>query len=207
MTPAVLTAYVITAFALVATPGATTTVVIRQAVRGGMRGGAATALGAAAGNCVHALSAGLGVTMLARRWPHLLKALTVAGAVYLCWLGLSSIVRGVRGQPALLAKAPSSDSRSSFWAGLTVTLLNPSALTFYLTVLPGFMPAGSGTSVFALLAGIHVTMALTCHTLWAFFFSRLGAFLGSPTGVRRLDVGAGVALLAFGVWVLVMQPN
>lgn len=201
MTPALLTAYIVTAFALVGTPGATTTVVIRQAVRNGMRGGTSAALGAALGNCTHALSAGLGVTVVARRWPPALHALTVAGGAYLCWLGLSSIVRGVRGH-RIRPGDSSPDAGSSFRAGLTVTLLNPSAVTFYLTVLPGFMPAGSGTSLFALLASIHITMAVACHTLWAYLFSRLGVFFESPSGLRRLDVAAGVALLAFGVWVL-----
>ena len=203
MTTAVLTAYVVTAFALVATPGATTTVVIRQAVRAGIRGGVAAAAGAALGNCTHALSAGLGVSVLARRWPHLLNGLTVAGALYLCWLGVSSIARGFRRERHRAGAAATDESYSSFRAGLTVTLLNPSALTFYLTVLPGFMPPGSGPRLFALLAAIHITLAVSCHTLWAFLFSRVGALFESPSGMRRLDIAAGVALIAFGMWVLV----
>jgi threonine/homoserine/homoserine lactone efflux protein len=198
-----MTAYVIAAFALVVTPGVTTAVVIRRALEGGFRSGAATALGAAAGNCTHAILAGFGVTMVARQWPLAFKALTIAGGLYLCWLGFKSIRRGISGGRRLLAEPARHDARSSAGEGLTVTLLNPSAIAFYLTVLPSYLPPGGGGRAFAQLAAIHVTLALTCHTMWAAGFSRIGALVGGPHAVRRLDVFAGAALVALGVWSLV----
>jgi len=197
-----MTAYVIAAFALVVTPGVTTAVVIRRALGGGFRSGAATALGAAAGNCTHAILAGFGVTMVARQWPLAFKALTIAGGLYLCWLGFKSIRRGMSGGRQVLAETTPHDARSSAGEGLTVTLLNPSAVAFYLTILPGYLPPGGGGRAFAQLAAIHVALALTCHTMWAAGFSRVGALVGGPDAVRRLDVFAGVALVALGVWSL-----
>ena len=61
-----------------------------------------------------------------------------------------------------------------------MTLLNPSAIAFYLTVLPSYLPEGGGGRAFAQLAAIHITLALTCHTLWAAGFSRIGALVGGP---------------------------
>jgi len=181
-----MTAYVIAAFALV----------------GGLRSGVATALGAAAGNCTHAILAGFGVTMVARQWPFAMKVLTIAGGAYLCWLGFKSIRRGIRGDRSVVTGTPRHDARSSAGEGLTVTLLNPSAIAFYLTVLPSYLPPGGGGRAFAELAAIHITLALTCHTLWAAGFSRIGALIGGPHTVRRLDVFAGAALVALGVWSL-----
>ena len=198
-----MTAYVIAAFALVVTPGVTTAVVIRRALEGGLRSGVATALGAAAGNCTHAILAGFGVTMVARQWPLAFKALTIAGGAYLCWLGVKSIRRGLRGDRPLVADAARHDARSSAGEGLTVTLLNPSAIAFYLTVLPSYLPPGGGGRAFAQLAAIHVALALTCHTMWAATFSRIGALVGGPHAARRLDIFAGVALVALGLWSLV----
>jgi len=197
-----MTAYVIAAFALVVTPGVTTAVVIRRALAGGLRSGVATALGAAAGNCTHAILAGFGVTMVARQWPLAMKVLTIAGGAYLCWLGFKSIRRGIRGDRSVVTGTPRHDARSSAGEGLTVTLLNPSAIAFYLTVLPSYLPPGGGGRAFAELAAIHITLALTCHTLWAAGFSRIGALIGGPHTVRRLDVFAGAALVALGVWSL-----
>ena len=197
-----MTAYVLAAFALVVTPGVTTAVVIRRALGGGFRAGAATALGAAVGNSTHALLAGFGVTMVARQWPVVFRALTIAGGVYLCWLGLQSIRRGVKGNRSIPAEALRHDTRSSAGEGLTVTLLNPSAVAFYLTVLPSYLPPGGGGRAFAQLAGIHISLALACHTLWAAGFSWIGAVVGGPTAMRRLDLIAGIALVALGVWSL-----
>jgi threonine/homoserine/homoserine lactone efflux protein len=163
----------------------------------------ATALGAAAGNCTHAILAGVGVTMVARQSPLAFKALTIAGGLYLCWLGFKSIRRGISGGRAMLVDPTRHDARSSAGEGLTVTLLNPSAIAFYLTVLPSYLPPGGGGRAFAQLAAIHVALALTCHTMWAAGFSRIGALVGGPHAVRRLDIFAGVALAALGVWSLV----
>ena len=88
------------------------------------------------------------------------------------------------------------------WPNCPVALLNPSAIAFYLTVLPSYLPPGGGGRAFAELAAIHITLALTCHTLWAAGFSRIGALIGGPHTVRRLDVFAGAALVALGVWSL-----
>lgn len=197
-----MTAYVIAAFALVVTPGVTTAVVIRRALGGGFRSGVATALGAAAGNCTHAILAGFGVTMVARQWPLAFKTLTIAGGLYLCWLGFKSIRRAVSGARLVLADTTRHDARSSAGEGLTVTLLNPSAVAFYLTVLPGYLPPGGGGRAFAQLAAIHVALALACHTLWAAGFSRISALIGGPHAARRLDLVAGVALVALGIWSL-----
>jgi threonine/homoserine/homoserine lactone efflux protein len=81
-----------------------------------------------------------------------------------------------------------------------VTLLNPSAVAFYLTVLPSYLPAGGGGLAFAELAAIHIALALTCHTIWAAGFSRIGARVSGPQALRRLDLFAGIALVALGVW-------
>ena len=80
---------------LVATPGATTAVVVRNTLAGGRRAGMAAALGAAIGNTTHAVAAGLGLAVLVARWPDALTAIRIAGGVYLGWLGLRSLARAV----------------------------------------------------------------------------------------------------------------
>ena len=60
MTPT-LVAYLSVAFVLAVTPGATTTVVIRQALAGGWRAGLTAAAGAALGSSTHATMAALGL--------------------------------------------------------------------------------------------------------------------------------------------------
>jgi threonine/homoserine/homoserine lactone efflux protein len=193
-----LASYLVLTFVLVITPGATTAVVLRNTIHAGWRGGAATALGAALGNTTHAAAAGVGLALLFQRLPTALAALRWAGSLYLVWLGISSLRRSIAGGVAFENRLHAGEGRgtgTAFGQGLTVNLLNPPIIVFYLVVVPTFVPAGQGLSAFAALAAIHVTMALACHLGWAFVFDRLRGLVRRPGPLRLLEAGAGAALL------------
>jgi threonine/homoserine/homoserine lactone efflux protein len=198
-----LAAFIPVAFLLVITPGATTAIVVRHALAGGHRSGVATALGAAAGNATHAVIAGAGVALLLRDRPHVVDAINIAGSAFLAWLGLRSLARALTGRGITTAPAAPAAPHTAFVDGLIVTLLNPAAPTFYLVVVPGFIRGAATADRFALLAVVHVAMALGCHTLWAFAFDRLRRVLLSPTARRVVEGAAGSALvwLAVRTWV------
>ena len=81
-----------------------------------------------------------GVAAVIARWPVLLTALTVAGALYLLWLGISTLAR----RPAPVT-APGQGSQP--WVrravkGAGVSGLNPKALLLFLALLPQFVTRG-----------------------------------------------------------------
>jgi threonine/homoserine/homoserine lactone efflux protein len=193
--------YVLLTVALVITPGATTAVVVRNTINSGWRLGAATAVGAALGNSTHAAAAGVGLALLFRRWPMALVVLRWAGALYLGGLAISSLRRSIAGESleARLRSDPGRRSHAAFSQGLTVNLLNPPIIVFYLVVVPTFVPPGAGLAGFAPLAAIHVTMAFVCHLGWALVFDRLRRFLRRPGPLRVLEAGAGATLLYLAV--------
>jgi threonine/homoserine/homoserine lactone efflux protein len=82
-----------------------------------------------------------------------------------------------------------------------VNLLNPPIITFYL-VLPTFLPPAAGLGAFGTLAAIHVCMAFAVHVVWAASFATLRDLFARQAARRALDVGAGLALLAFAAWTL-----
>ena len=197
-----LASYVLLTLALVITPGATTAVVVRNTINSGWRLGAATALGAALGNSTHAAAAGIGLALLFQRWPMALVALRWAGALYLGWLAISSLRRSIAGEASLESRLHTdrgAGSHAAFSQGLTVNLLNPPIIVFYLVVVPTFVPAGAGLAGFAPLAAIHVTMAFVCHLGWALLFDRLRRVLRQPGPLRVLEAGAGATLLYLAV--------
>jgi threonine/homoserine/homoserine lactone efflux protein len=197
-----LAAYVTVTFLLVLTPGMTTAVVIQQSVRHGRRAGAAAALGAAAGNSTHALAAGAGIALLLRRWPAVFDALQIAGALYLIWLGLSTLWRGRAANRHVPAGSEVPDAASAMRQGLLATLLNPSSMAFYLTVVPGFVAPTDPPGMFFLLGAIHVTIAFTVHLCWATAFDALRRVIARPAGLRTLDMVAGLGLIALGALLL-----
>lgn len=205
-----LLAYLSFTFVLVVTPGSTTAVIVRNTLMGGRSGGLAAAAGAAVANTSHATAAGLGLAVVFARWPAALTAIRVGGAAYLAWLGGKSVFRaltehdgGLQMTAAGGAERRVANARAgSFRQGLTVNLLNPAIATFYLIVVPSFLPPSVPRWYFALLAGIHVAMAFACHGVWAVALDSLRRLFRPPLARRVLEGATGVALIGLAVRVL-----
>jgi threonine/homoserine/homoserine lactone efflux protein len=205
----VLIAYLTFTFILAVTPGSTTAVVVRNTLASGRRAGFAAAAGAALGNLSQAAAAGLGLAVLFARFPSALVVLRAMGAAYLAWLGVSSIVQVARGSDGTLrvlseARRPPSteEHRASFREGLTVNLLNPAISTFYLVVVPSFLPTAAPRWYYALLASMHIAIAFACHGVWALAFDRVRDLFRVPAARRTLEAATGVAMLGLAVRVL-----
>lgn len=202
-----LLGYVSLTAALVITPGATTAVVVRNTLASGWRGGIAAAVGAAVANSTHATAAGLGLAVLVARIPALLIAIKIAGGLYLAWLGISSLRRTMAGIPLPISSTiiQGDDGVAHHHAlreGVTVNLINPAIATFYLAVVPTFIPDGASPGYYAQLAAIHVGMAFICHAVWAFGMDRLRHALAHPGARQGLEGLTAAALLLLAARVL-----
>jgi len=191
---------------LVATPGASTAVVLRNSLEGGFRSGAATAIGANAGSICYGLLAAFGVAVALQRWPAVWVVLRWGGAAYLAWLGLRSLRLAFtyRGTDAGLAEIRARPSWSrSLREGFVTNVLNPSLATFYLLILPQFVPREAPPVASALtLTALHVTLALTWHLTWATAGGTLSQALSRTTPRRILEGISGAALLGLGLKLL-----
>jgi threonine/homoserine/homoserine lactone efflux protein len=202
-----LVAYLSFTFILAVTPGSTTAVVVRNTLAGGRSAGFAAAAGAALGNTSQATAAGIGLAVLIARFPAALVVLRVLGATYLAWLGVSSIwgvlarrESGLR-VPAVESSVSPEECRASFRQGLTVNLLNPAISTFYLVVVPSFLPQRAPRGYYAVLALMHIAIAFTCHGVWAVAFDRLREFFRVPAARRVLEAATGAVLLGLAARV------
>ena len=191
---------------LVATPGASTAVVLRNALAGGVRSGAATAIGANAGSICYGLLVASGLSVALQRWPAVWIALRIAGTGYLAWLGIRSLARAwTYRQPAagVLASAERPPLARSVCEGFVTNVLNPSLATFYLLILPQFIPRGAPFAASALtLTAIHVGLAVTWHMVWAAAGGTLAEALGRTTPRRILEAISGAALLGLALKLL-----
>jgi threonine/homoserine/homoserine lactone efflux protein len=206
-----LIAYLTTTFLLAVTPGATTAVVVRNTLAHGGRGGLAAALGSATGNTIQAIVAGLGVAVLFSRWPAAESMLRIGGGVFLIWLGVGSIRRAWRDSARLdypdsnnsgNGENSAGQNLAAYRQGLTVNLLNPAITSFYLVVLPSFMPDNAPVWYYAALAAAHVVIAFACHTVWMLAFDRLRRGDERPSLTRALEVVTGVVLIALAINVM-----
>ncbi|HKW01139.1 MAG TPA: LysE family transporter, partial [Vicinamibacterales bacterium] len=79
--------------------------------------------------------------------------------------------------------------------GLLTNIVNPSIGTFYLVIVPSFLPPDASARVFALYAAIHISLAFCCHAAWAGAFDRLRELFKQPAFARAVEGATGAALL------------
>ncbi|MEZ5988946.1 MAG: LysE family translocator [Planctomycetota bacterium] len=193
---------------LTLSPGADTLLVLRNTLRHGAGGGKRTAWGVGAGLLVHGSLSALGVSALVLASAEAFDLLRILGAVYLVWLGLRSLARGLSRTPAPVevalagpeaggARAP---GREPLFEGFLTNLLNPKVALFYLAFLPQFVdPEGPVLLQTLALAGIHLVLSV----LWLGFLAR-AIHAGRerwfrPRARRVLDAFSGGALIGLGL--------
>lgn len=202
-------AYLSFTFILVVTPGSTTAVVVRNTLEGGRRAGYVTALGAALANTSIAVACGLGLSVLLSVWPGALGAIKMAGALFLAFLGVSSLWRawrqadgGIRMALDPDAAPPRSHTGAYFGDGLAINLLSPVIISFYLSVVPSFIPAGASRLYYPLLASSHVGLAFLCHAAWSTGLDAMRRWFVAPWTRRLLQSATGLALLGLAARVI-----
>jgi len=183
---------------------------VRNTLEGGRRDGYVTAIGAAAANATIAIACGLGLSVLLAVWPGSLAAIRVGGAMFLAWLGASSLWRawsrpdgGITlslDPSALPARA---HARAYFGDGLAINLLSPVIISYYLSVVPSFIPAGASRFYYSGLAATHVTLAWACHAMWATVLDSMRRWFVQPWRRRLLQAATGLALIGLAISVLV----
>jgi len=182
---------------------------VRNTLEGGRRAGYLTALGAALANTIIAISCGLGLSVLLAVWPGSIDVIHIGGALFLAWLGVASLYRAFRladGGIRLTVDPNAGPARSHAAAyvgdGLGINLLSPVIISFYLSVVPTFIPASASRLYYSGLAATHVGLALLCHSMWATALDLMRRWFVAPWTRRALQAGTGLALIALALRVL-----
>jgi threonine/homoserine/homoserine lactone efflux protein len=208
----------VSSFALVAglltlVPGLDTALVLRSSISRSRRFAFATAAGINTGAMIWGAAAAVGVSALLAASELAYRALTIAGAAYMMWLGLSLLRKSLRHgkltAPARQAEWPAAGKDSLLRGWLTGTgtnLLNPKVGVFYIATIPQFIPAGaSPLLVGVLLAGVHCLLAMAWFTLLIFGTGYASRWLKGARSVRIIDSITGTVLVGFGL-KLALEP-
>lgn len=198
-------------------PGPDMAVVTRRAVSRGRADGLRTVGGIAAGLLLWGALTVAGLAALLAASAEVYLAVKLAGAAYLCFLGVQSLRRpGVRG-PADGGGAGDGDKaggggiganggrreRGGAWrTGLVNNALNPKIAVFYTGLLPTLAPPGLRPAAgMALLVLVHVLLTLAWLGTYVYVLSRARRFFARPRVRRAMDRVTGVVLIGFGVRV------
>jgi threonine/homoserine/homoserine lactone efflux protein len=198
-----LAGFLVVAAVVICTPGQDTALTIRNALAGGRRSGLATALGVASGQAVWTFAAAAGLVAVLRASQPAFTALRLAGAAYLVYLGLQSLLaaarrRGGGHRPPAARATPGGSLRQ----GLLSNLANPKMAVFFTSLLPQFgiaLPALLGFGLlFSLLTGAWLTG-------YAFAAARARGLLQRERIRRTLDAVTGTVLVALGLRVAAVR--
>jgi RhtB (resistance to homoserine/threonine) family protein len=195
----------ITLFAVIS-PGPDFAMVSRNSLLLSRRTGVLTAIGIAAGVCVHVTYTLLGVGLLIQQSLWLFNLIKLAGAAYLIFLGIKML----RAKPATEQMTDTQPPLSSFGAlrtGFLTNVLNPKTTIFIVSL---FMQVVQPQTSLAVQLGYGAFIALA-HAAW---FSAVALFFSSDSVRGRLlavrhwiDRVFGGLLVGFGMLLALTQQT
>ena len=178
-------------------PGPDMALVLRNTVRGGRSAGFRTVAGIAVGLLVWATLSALGIAAVLAASATVFMVLKLAGAAYLVYLGVQSLLSIRRGESRV--EAPKL-SGSPFRQGLVTNLLNPKLAVLFTTLLPQFISQDDPAAMSALLAAIFLAIGLTWLVVYTLIVGvvarsrRFRVVTEAVTGVVLIALGARLAL-------------
>ena len=190
-------AFVVAVIVFLAIPGPGNLALVTSTGKGGVRGGLAATLGIVAGDQVLMWLAVAGVAAVLVASPSLFNAVQWLGAAYLAWLGLLMLKTKAGDAPVLNIQP-----RQYFRQALTITLLNPKAIVFYMAFFPLFVDPAQhrGLLTFAVMALTIAALGFAYGLVVVLLTHRLKQRLQSYPAVGVwMNRVAGVFLLGFGI--------
>ena len=189
--------FVIAVVVFLMIPGPGNLALITSTSKGGVAGGLAATLGVIAGDQVLMWLAVAGVAALLAAYPPAFRAIQWLGAGYLAWLGLRMLLAKPGAAPVLDIKP-----HHYFRQALTITLLNPKAIVFYMAFFPLFVdPAHhQGIVTFGVMAATIAALTFAYGLIIVLLTHRLAERLRARPAISQgLSKLAGVFLIGFGL--------
>ncbi|MFI6092980.1 LysE family translocator [Streptomyces sp. NPDC051218] len=143
-----------------------------------------------------------GVAAVVTRTPSVLTALTVLGALYLVWLGATTLAR-----PAVAGTSPQEGDGEAAGArvlkGAGISGLNPKALLLFLALLPQFTAPHGSWPLAAQIGALGLVHTLSCAAIYLTVGVLARTILRArPKAARAVTRVSGAAMILIGVLLL-----
>jgi len=187
-----LAAFLGVAVLVIVTPGPDTALTVRSTLGGGRAAGVWTAAGVSGGQVVWAVFTSFGLASLLVASETAFLVVRYAGAAYLVWLGLRSLLAALTAAPEPEARERNSrlSGPAAARQGLLSNLSNPKMAAFFPSLLPQF------ADTFAALLALGVLFAAMTFA-WLSLYAAVAGFLRPFR--RALEAISGAVLIALGL--------
>lgn len=184
------------------TPGPANLFSVANGVQRGPAGALAGVVGMNAATLIWFGAAALGLGALVTAFPGAFRLISVAGALYVAWLGVKALTGAFR-TAADPAAATIRLGRSAWLDGFMVQIANPKIVLFFSAVLPPFLdvdrPAAPQLALFALATVGMDVLSMSAYGLGG---AALARRMSQPRFRRGFALATGVLLLAASVLII-----
>ncbi|MCL6241695.1 leucine efflux protein LeuE [Acinetobacter amyesii] len=203
-----LTTFIIGTILIVILPGPNSLYVISVASRYGIKVGYLGAFGVYTGDLILILLTALGAASLLHAFPWLFLLLKIVGALYLSYLGIKLFKaayqtwNAVQTPEQLDTKQLSLNELKPFKTALTISILNPKAILFYLSFFVQFVdPAYPYPAItFTALAIVLQIISMSYLTILIFSGAKLATYFSHRYKFTACSVAAvGLLFCGFGL--------
>ncbi|RKU04755.1 lysine transporter LysE [Burkholderia sp. Nafp2/4-1b] len=185
-------------------PGPNVLLVIRNTVRYGSRGTAATIAGNLVAQGVVVMLVALGVGAVLVAMPPLFVAMKIVGAAYLIFLGIRQLRGDRRGRsPDSAAALVEPDRTKLFREALFVSGSNPKTMIFLSAFMPQFIAHDHPLAMqFVVMYATIACTVVVVHSVYSFGVRRLHRGFGVSPWVRAAKRASGLLFVGLGIKLL-----
>ena len=149
-------------------------------------------------------AAALGLGAMVTAFPEAFRLIAIAGALYVAWLGVSSIRNAFKPAPTEVSTEGRTQlQRPAFVDGFLVQIANPKAILFFTAVLPPFIdidrPAAPQLALFAVAV---IGMDVITMSAYGLAGAVLARRMNEPRFRRGFGVFVGSLLLIAAVLIV-----
>jgi threonine/homoserine/homoserine lactone efflux protein len=191
-----LTGFLLAVFPLIATPGASLTLLTHRVAAHGPREGIAVFAGTATGLYLHALLAAAGLSAVVMSSSQAFTLVRMVGAAYLIGLGIWTLL----GAGGPTTKRLPWTGRATYPQALLGNVLNPKAASIFLTLAPQFVdPHRPLLGQLLVLATAQVILVGVWLGTWTAMLTRARRAFATGQLARVMRRVSGTVLVLFGV--------
>ena len=202
-----LATYIIGTILIVILPGPNSLFVMSVASRFGIKAGYKGALGVYTGDMILIILTALGAASLLHAFPWLFILLKVVGATYLSYLGIKLLIAAYHTfnavkTPEKVEEKQSLEQVKPFSTALTISILTPKAILFYLSFFVQFVnPAYTYPAItFTALAIILQIISMSYLTILIFSGAKLASYFSNRFKLTAICVASvGILFCGFGL--------
>ncbi|MFA0439228.1 lysine transporter LysE [Vibrio sp. 10N.286.49.C2] len=183
-------------------PGPSLAIVAKHSLAGGRLNGIVTAWAHACGIGIYAIISLVGLSVVLQQSPMLFKAISLAGAAYLAYLGVNAL-RSKGGVAAKLESGERTTILQSAREGFLISILNPKIALFFIALFSQFVALGNVLSNQLIIVATPLIVDGLWYTLITLVLSSARVVEHIRTKAVLIDRLSGVILILLAIRVVV----